>query len=143
MKKISCNDTLKPDFNLYTQLYKLVCGLNYNFSVNISLFYCHLPSVGSVVGNILSLSLTGVICSSWWGWPASFYLFGALGLKWVLLWSFLGADRPGVHKGISEAERKYIESSLGQDIHKVGSLLIKANISILDLHMKQIHSPKQ
>lgn len=78
-----------------------------------------LYSVGSVVGNVLSLSLTGVICSSWWGWPASFYLFGGLGLKWVLLWTILGADRPGSHKGISEPERKYIESSLGQDIHKV------------------------
>jgi hypothetical protein len=29
------------------------------------------------------------------GWPASFYLFGALGLVWTLAFAFPGLQRPG------------------------------------------------
>ncbi|KAJ8923275.1 hypothetical protein NQ315_001832 [Exocentrus adspersus] len=74
---------------------------------------------GSVFGNILSLPVTGFICSSWVGWPASFYLFGALGLKWAILWIIFGADRPGCHKSITLYEKMYIETSLGHEKHKV------------------------
>ncbi|KAJ8937275.1 hypothetical protein NQ318_005673 [Aromia moschata] len=74
---------------------------------------------GSVVGNIVSLPVTGYICSSWAGWPVSFYLFGALGLKWVFLWMLLGADRPSCHKNITPHERLYIETSLGHEEHRV------------------------
>lgn len=74
---------------------------------------------GAVFGNILALSTTGLISSSWVGWPCAFYLFGALGVKWVLLWTFLGADRPGLHKDISAAERTYIETSLAYQDRRV------------------------
>ncbi|KAJ8929850.1 hypothetical protein NQ314_017454 [Rhamnusium bicolor] len=74
--------------------------------------------IRSVFGNIVSLPITGFICSSCLGWPVAFYVFGALGLKWVLLWSFLGADRPGSHKRITSCEKVYIETSLGHETHK-------------------------
>ncbi|KAJ8923276.1 hypothetical protein NQ315_001833 [Exocentrus adspersus] len=73
---------------------------------------------GAVFGNILALSTTGVISSSWVGWPFAFYLFGSLGIKWVLIWVWLGADRPGQHTGISAAERTYIETSLAYQEHR-------------------------
>ncbi|XP_060523180.1 uncharacterized protein LOC132700078 [Cylas formicarius] len=69
---------------------------------------------GSVFGNIVSLPITGVICSSWLGWPFCFYLWGAFGLSWVFLWMFFGFDRPRSHNSISKAEMAYIEHSLGQ-----------------------------
>ncbi|KAJ8929851.1 hypothetical protein NQ314_017455, partial [Rhamnusium bicolor] len=74
---------------------------------------------GSVFGNILALSTTGLISSSWVGWPFSFYLFGALGLKWILLWMLFGADRPGRHKRITDVERIYIETSLAYEANEV------------------------
>ncbi|CAH1972863.1 unnamed protein product [Acanthoscelides obtectus] len=73
---------------------------------------------GSVFGNIIALPITGLICSSWFGWPAAFFTFGALGLLWVIAWMFLGADRPGLHRGITSCEKKYIESSLGHTEHQ-------------------------
>lgn len=88
----------------------------------MALFSSKTSIVGMVVGNVLSLSLAGIICSSPLGWPAAFYIFGGLGLKWVFLWSFFGANRPSCHKSISECERKYIECSLGQEVHKVSTL---------------------
>ncbi|XP_057654227.1 putative inorganic phosphate cotransporter isoform X1 [Diorhabda carinulata] len=74
---------------------------------------------GSIFGFILSLPLTGLICSSWIGWPAAFYLFGALGLKWVVLWLLFGANKPSEHKTITTAEKDYIQHSLGYDEHMV------------------------
>ncbi|CAH1154733.1 unnamed protein product [Phaedon cochleariae] len=77
---------------------------------------------GGTFGIILCLPITGVICSGYWGWPASFYLFGSLGLMWALAWSVFGADTPSTHKTISNIERKYIETSLGQIEYKVCGL---------------------
>ncbi|XP_074040781.1 putative inorganic phosphate cotransporter [Leptinotarsa decemlineata] len=74
---------------------------------------------GCICGNILSLSVTGFICSSGWGWPAVFYIFGIIGLMWTLAWIIFGADRPSSHKTITDAERNYIEISLNQQVHKI------------------------
>nr|CAI5843727.1 unnamed protein product [Callosobruchus analis] len=74
---------------------------------------------GSVFGNIIALPITGLICSGYWGWPAAFFAFGTLGLLWVIAWMVLGADRPGLHRGITSCEKKYIESSLGHTEHQV------------------------
>lgn len=42
------------------------------------------------------------------GWPAAFYITGALGLVWVVAWVLL-YDAPETHPRLSEAERAYIE----------------------------------
>ncbi|CAG9865519.1 unnamed protein product [Phyllotreta striolata] len=74
---------------------------------------------GAVFGNILALPITGVICSSWAGWPASFYLFGALGVKWAMLWAIFGSNTPRDHRRITDEERTYILESLGHQEEKV------------------------
>ncbi|RZC22697.1 inorganic phosphate cotransporter, partial [Asbolus verrucosus] len=74
---------------------------------------------GSSFGTIVTMPITGLISASWAGWPVSFYVFGSLGLLWVVLWIFLGSDSPADHKSISEEERNYIEVSLGQQDKKV------------------------
>ncbi len=43
------------------------------------------------------------------GWPAAFYITGALGAAWILLWA-LTYDSPSRHRRLSQAERAYIES---------------------------------
>lgn len=44
-----------------------------------------------------------------WGWPATFYITGALGLVWLLVWRSL-YDNPDTHPRLSAAERAYIRS---------------------------------
>lgn len=70
---------------------------------------------GCSFGTILSMPITGYLSSSSLGWPASFYLFGVLGLVWCVFWIIFSAERPATHKSITWEERNYIESSLGQN----------------------------
>lgn len=44
-----------------------------------------------------------------WGWPATFYITGALGIGWLLIWWWL-YDNPEKHPRLSAAERDYIRS---------------------------------
>ena len=48
---------------------------------------------GSMVGTVVSLPITGIICD-YLGWEAAFYVFGSLGLVWFVLWTFLVFDTP-------------------------------------------------
>lgn len=70
---------------------------------------------GCSFGTIISMPITGYLSTSSWGWPASFYVFGVLGVVWCGFWWVLSADRPSTHRGISMEERRYIETSLGQE----------------------------
>lgn len=71
---------------------------------------------GAPLGTIVAMSVCGALASSSIGWPSIFYVFGALGFLWVVLWFFLGADRPDTHKFISKEEQAYIETSLGSKV---------------------------
>lgn len=70
--------------------------------------------LGLNIGPILSYIITGYLSSSWVGWPASFYLFGAIGLGWCVLYYFLAHNSPASHPSISDEELRYIEASLEQ-----------------------------
>ncbi len=48
---------------------------------------------GSMMGTVISLPLTGLICD-YWGWEAAFYSFGSLGLIWFVFWAWLVYDTP-------------------------------------------------
>ncbi|CAG9865518.1 unnamed protein product [Phyllotreta striolata] len=67
---------------------------------------------GPSFGTIVSLIISGIICSSWAGWPVAFYVFGSLGYVWMLAWMLLCANSPASHKWISNEERRYIQKSL-------------------------------
>ncbi|KAJ8946319.1 hypothetical protein NQ318_004208 [Aromia moschata] len=68
---------------------------------------------GTALGILVSMPLTGLICNSKsLGWPVAYYLFGAIGMLWVALWSIFGSDCPLKHKSISESEKSYICSNL-------------------------------
>ncbi|CAH1972864.1 unnamed protein product [Acanthoscelides obtectus] len=75
---------------------------------------------GPSFGIILSMPVTGFIAASKFGWPPSFYLFGALGYTWMLIWCFLGANSPAEHPRISNEERAYIERTLKTTQHERG-----------------------
>jgi ACS family sodium-dependent inorganic phosphate cotransporter len=64
---------------------------------------------GMYVGTIAALSASPLIIKAL-GWPALFYISGALGAVWVAVWMYLAADRPETSTRISAAELELITS---------------------------------
>lgn len=52
--------------------------------------------------------------ADYWGWPAIFYMNGTLGALWTVAYLFLGSASPQQSSMISDEERIYIQTSLGQ-----------------------------
>ncbi|XP_031735090.1 sialin isoform X1 [Anarrhichthys ocellatus] len=77
--------------------------------------------IGAQLGTVVSLPLSGEICF-YLDWTYVFYIFGAVGLVWFFLWSFLAFDSPNTHPRISEQERLYITGSLKNEIMPVAGL---------------------
>ncbi|KAL3272623.1 hypothetical protein HHI36_014090 [Cryptolaemus montrouzieri] len=61
------------------------------------------------LGTVFATQLTGLLASSWWGWPSAFYLYGSIGIIWSIFMTILGCNSPAEHSMISESERDYIE----------------------------------
>ncbi|XP_064597334.1 sialin-like [Liolophura sinensis] len=70
---------------------------------------------GAQMGTVVSLPISGILCDShiFGGWPAVFYIFGAVGCLWFVVWMFMVADTPAKHSTISTEERDFIEQSIG------------------------------
>nr|CAD7258594.1 unnamed protein product [Timema shepardi] len=74
--------------------------------------FCQL---GTFLGNILCKPLSGFLCSKDGAgeWALVFYVFGAVGVLWYLLWYCFVYDSPKEHPRITKEEQRYIETSLG------------------------------
>ncbi|KAH9488856.1 hypothetical protein Btru_059285, partial [Bulinus truncatus] len=68
---------------------------------------------GSYAGAVLGMPLSGIL-TRYMGWQSGFYVFGVLGAIWSVAWWFLSYERPSTHPTISEEERVYIETSIGE-----------------------------
>ncbi|XP_047106275.1 sialin-like [Schistocerca piceifrons] len=68
------------------------------------------------LGSVLSMGLSGILAAAG-GWPLVFYFFGALAVVWFIPWIFLIYDSPDKHPRISEEEKEYILSSLGEELN--------------------------
>jgi ACS family sodium-dependent inorganic phosphate cotransporter len=79
-----------------------------------------LTGSGAVLGVVVAFLLTAPISNAW-GWPAAFYLSGALGLLWALLWFQFVTDKPEDHPRISLSELSLIkqDAPLANPIHTV------------------------
>jgi MFS family permease len=79
---------------------------------------------GTAVGTVLSLLFTGLIVQ-YINWEAPFYIMGSLAIIWCVPWCLLMTDSPRTNRFISEAERDYIISSVGEcdESEEVGALL--------------------
>uniref|UniRef100_A0A0B7A631 Major facilitator superfamily (MFS) profile domain-containing protein n=1 Tax=Arion vulgaris TaxID=1028688 RepID=A0A0B7A631_9EUPU len=71
---------------------------------------------GQNLGNIIVFPLSGLLCKYGFlgGWPSIFYVFGALGFLWIILFFIFIHETPATHTFISQEERIYITSSLVQ-----------------------------
>ncbi|CAG0922686.1 unnamed protein product, partial [Notodromas monacha] len=67
---------------------------------------------GTALGIVFSLPFSGILAASL-GWESVFYVQGGLSLVWYVLWMLFAYDDPSIHPFISEEERSYILTSLG------------------------------
>jgi ACS family sodium-dependent inorganic phosphate cotransporter-like MFS transporter 5 len=74
--------------------------------------------LGAQIGNVLTLSLGGIMCSSSiaGGWPLIFYSTGIMGLVWGIFWIFFYTDSPDKQKCISNGEKEYIRDKTQQTL---------------------------
>ena len=66
---------------------------------------------GSVIGNVVTFPLCGVLVDSY-GWPAAFYVIGGSTLVWLAFWCALVYDSPENHPYIGDEERQYVREKL-------------------------------
>lgn len=67
---------------------------------------------GAQIGTVVAMPMSGVLCQAV-NWQSVFYVFGAIGVAWCVMWIFLVYDRPSEHPRITPEERNYIETSQG------------------------------
>ncbi|KAJ8946316.1 hypothetical protein NQ318_004205 [Aromia moschata] len=78
----------------------------------------------TVLCTLIAMPITGVLCKiENIGWPASFYLFGSLGILWSILMAIFGQESPSTHKWITREELRYIqhESNVEKDGKKLST----------------------
>lgn len=70
---------------------------------------------GANFGTIVSLPVSGWLCGVDFmgGWPLAFYVFGSLGIVWLVFWVFFIYDTPSSHPRICRQEQAYILASIG------------------------------
>lgn len=71
---------------------------------------------GGQFGNALIFPIGGFLCAYGFdgGWPAVFYTTGVASFIWCVLWVIFAYDTPAQSKWISDIEKKYIQSSVGE-----------------------------
>ncbi|KER29824.1 hypothetical protein T265_03619 [Opisthorchis viverrini] len=69
---------------------------------------------GSYAGAVFGLSLSGLLAQNL-GWQSPFYFYGISGMFWFVWWWRVTYERPAIHPTITEAERVYIETSIGDN----------------------------
>ncbi|CAH1802651.1 unnamed protein product [Owenia fusiformis] len=101
---------------LVTVVAMVLIPIGARFHISI-VFICRvLMGFGVNIGTVLSLTVSGLLCHTGidGGWPSIFYVSGGATFLWILLWAFFVFDTPRDHPRITDVERDYIESSIGQ-----------------------------
>ncbi|XP_074077169.1 vesicular glutamate transporter 3 [Macrotis lagotis] len=81
------------------------CGLRYEIAVCLR--------ASSYAGAVVAMPLAGVLVQ-YIGWSSVFYIYGMFGIIWYMFWLMHAYECPASHPTISEEERTYIETSIGE-----------------------------
>ncbi|KAF4091694.1 hypothetical protein AMELA_G00039370 [Ameiurus melas] len=76
---------------------------------------------GSYAGAVIAMPLAGVLVQ-YVGWPSVFYIYGVFGIIWYTFWLLLAYESPAVHPTISEEERTYIETTIGEGVNLMSAI---------------------
>ncbi|KAF8385752.1 hypothetical protein PRIPAC_74894 [Pristionchus pacificus] len=71
------------------------------------------------ISNGIAPFIVSHLCSLQLGWSAAFYIFGLLGLLWVVAWFAFGSDDPSHSKRISKKERENLSQLIPAQKHVV------------------------
>ncbi|XP_018561126.1 putative inorganic phosphate cotransporter [Anoplophora glabripennis] len=82
---------------------------------------CGFAYAGAPLGTVIAMPITGLISDAEnLGWPVAYYIFGAFGIAWTLVWMVVGSDCPSKNRFISASEKKYINSGLKSEVEEAG-----------------------
>uniref|UniRef100_A0A671XIU3 Solute carrier family 17 member 8 n=1 Tax=Sparus aurata TaxID=8175 RepID=A0A671XIU3_SPAAU len=73
---------------------------------------------GSYAGAVIAMPLAGVLVQ-YVGWPSVFYIYGVFGIIWYVMWLLLAYGSPAEHPTITEEERTYIETTIGETMRQL------------------------
>ena len=82
-----------------------------------------LTNSGIPFGSVFALVSTPYIVLAF-GWEWAFYLFGAVGVIWFLLWQYTVTARPDEHPDISAEELAFIQQGAPVDVPATPPLLV-------------------
>ncbi|XP_011792308.1 PREDICTED: vesicular glutamate transporter 3 [Colobus angolensis palliatus] len=68
---------------------------------------------GSYAGAVVAMPLAGVLVQ-YIGWSSVFYIYGMFGIIWYMFWLLQAYECPAAHPTISNEEKTYIETSIGE-----------------------------
>ncbi|KAG7455896.1 hypothetical protein MATL_G00245920 [Megalops atlanticus] len=74
---------------------------------------------GSYAGAVIAMPLAGVLVQ-YVGWSSVFYIYGVFGIIWYSFWLMLAYESPAIHPTISEEEKIYIETTIGEGVNLMG-----------------------
>uniref|UniRef100_A0A2I2YFU2 Solute carrier family 17 member 8 n=1 Tax=Gorilla gorilla gorilla TaxID=9595 RepID=A0A2I2YFU2_GORGO len=73
---------------------------------------------GSYAGAVVAMPLAGVLVQ-YIGWSSVFYIYGMFGIIWYMFWLLQAYECPAAHPTISNEEKTYIETSIGEGANVV------------------------
>ncbi|XP_032519232.1 putative inorganic phosphate cotransporter [Danaus plexippus] len=73
--------------------------------------------LGGAIGTVVTWSLSGPLIENF-GWTYAFYVPGIIAIVWCAAWWFLVYDSPVIHPRISEEEKTYILSAIGDKVQQ-------------------------
>ncbi|XP_003269952.1 vesicular glutamate transporter 3 isoform X2 [Nomascus leucogenys] len=73
---------------------------------------------GSYAGAVVAMPLAGVLVQ-YIGWSSVFYIYGMFGIIWYMFWLLQAYECPAAHPTISNEEKTYIETSIGEGANMV------------------------
>ncbi|XP_019869672.2 putative inorganic phosphate cotransporter isoform X5 [Aethina tumida] len=68
---------------------------------------------GGQIGTIVTNLISGSLIKYTEDWASVFYLFGGMGVVWVVVWMLICYSDPESHPFISDKEREYLQKELG------------------------------
>ncbi|KAG5678082.1 hypothetical protein PVAND_007784 [Polypedilum vanderplanki] len=68
---------------------------------------------GNYAGTVIAMPASGLLAATY-GWESVFYVFGAIGCLWLVLWMIIVRRSPEEDPFISEEEKNYIVKKLGR-----------------------------
>lgn len=71
---------------------------------------------GNYAGTVIAMPASGLLAAAY-GWESVFYVFGAIGVAWLILWMIIVRKCPENDRFIKEEEKRYIVSKLGNNHH--------------------------